>query len=150
MRVLVTGGRDYLDIRRIFAGLDMLQARLPGGITEIIEGGAGGADIRARWWAERERIKVTTVEAEWTRFGRSAGPRRNEIMAQMRPDVVMICPGNDGTADMEARAKEHQLQRVYLVKMVPEFKGPMLISFLNLPQDQRPPGYGPTGERLEA
>lgn len=150
MRVLVTGGRDYLDVRRIFAGLDLLQARLPGGITEIIEGGASGADMRARWWGERERIKVTTCKADWDKHGKAAGFIRNREMAEMRPDVVMACPGGRGTAHMIETAKKLGLHVVMLEKMVPEFKGPMVISFLNLPQDQRPPGYGPTGERLEA
>lgn len=142
MRVLVTGGRDYLDVRRVFAGLDLLQARLPGGITEIIEGGAGGADMRARWWGEREGIKVTTCKADWNTHGRAAGMIRNREMADMLPDVVMACPGGRGTANMVEVAKAKGLHVVFLEKMVPAFSGPLIMSLLNLPPDQRPTGYG--------
>lgn len=130
MRVLVTGGRTYLDVDRLHAGLDLLNERLPGGITEIIEGGAPGADIRARWWAERRGdVKITTVMAEWEKHSvglkmgqkNPAGMIRNREMADMKPDVVLACPGGPGTAGMVALAKSRGLHVVYLIKMVPEF-----------------------------
>lgn len=131
MRVLVTGGRDYLDVRRIFAGLDRLHDAC-GGITEIIEGGQSGADIRAQWWAEREQIPCTEVKADWTKYGKAAGPIRNRQMADLKPDIVLACPGNDGTADMVAIAKKRDIKVVYLVKMAQPFPGPMVVSRLGL------------------
>lgn len=131
MRVLVTGGRDYLDVRRVFAGLDRLNDAV-GGITEIIEGGASGADIRARWWAEREQIKITEVPAEWAKHGKRAGYIRNRQMAELNPDIVLACPGGNGTADMVSIAKLRGIRVVYLEKLAQPFPGPVVHSLLNL------------------
>lgn len=128
MRVLVTGGRTFLDIPWMHGALDLLDQTLPGGITEIIEGGAPGADIRARWWAEREnvaphalagfnRIKVTEMKADWNKHGKAAGAIRNHEMAKLGPDVVLACPGNTGTRHMVETAKKMGLKVVYLEKM---------------------------------
>ena len=45
MRVLVTGGRTFQDRDWLWAGLDLLHSKRA--ITEIIEGGATGADVPA-------------------------------------------------------------------------------------------------------
>jgi len=117
MKVLVTGGRTFLDTNWLFAGLDLLHSSLPGGITEIIEGEAPGADIRARFWAERHGVKVVGVKAQWDKFGKSAGFRRNAEMADLKPDVVLACPGGKGTRMMVDLAKTRGLKVVYLEKM---------------------------------
>lgn len=144
MRVLVTGGRTFLDIVWVWAGLDLLHEVLPGGITEIIEGGASGADIRARWWAEAFNdvcgqlaghmpIKITEVKAEWEKHGRSAGYIRNAEMAKLKPDVVLACPGGNGTANMVKVAKAAGLRVVHLDKMpVVRSPGPLVVSKLGL------------------
>jgi hypothetical protein len=131
MRVLVTGGRDYLDVRRVFAGLDRLHDAV-GGITEIIEGGASGADIRAQWWAEREQIPCTEMKADWEKHGKAAGYIRNREMADLKPDLVLACPGGKGTANMIAIAKERGIRVVYLEKIAQPFPGPVVHSLLNL------------------
>ena len=115
MRVLVTGGRTFLDEAWLFAGLDLLDSMAK--ITEIIEGGAPGADIRARWWAERHQVPVHEVRADWDRHGRSAGPIRNVAMAELKPDVVLACPGGGGTAHMVKTAQARGLRVVFLEKM---------------------------------
>lgn len=123
MRVLVTGGRDFSsheDRMWLYDGLNLLHSKQP--ITEIIEGGAKGADWCAKNWALWrlgcfDTIKITTVEAEWERFGPGAGPVRNRKMAELGPDIVLACPGGDGTASMVTIAKAHRLRVIYLEKM---------------------------------
>ncbi len=127
MRVLVCGGRHFLDVRWLWGALDLLHDRSP--ITEIIEGGAGGADIRAKWWADRERILCTEVRADWDKHGKSAGYKRNVEMADLRPDIVLATPGGKGTAHMVTIAKDRGLRVIYLEKMpVPRPTGPMVVS----------------------
>jgi hypothetical protein len=58
----------------------------------VIEGGARGLDRIAREEAHARGIHVATVEALWDRFGRSAGYRRNEAMARLRPDRAFAYP----------------------------------------------------------
>lgn len=100
MRVLVCGGRDYQDEVRVAAVLSGI-----GGISQIIHGGARGADDLARVWAIRSGIPDRQFSANWTR-GRMAGPIRNQRMLdEGKPDLVVAFPGGRGTADMVRRAR---------------------------------------------
>ena len=130
MRVLVTGGRTFTDRDWLWAGLDLLHSKQP--ITEIIEGGAPGADVRAGEWSQhRLGKKATVVEAEWEKYSAGlkagqknpAGAIRNLKMARMQPDIVLACPGMHGTANMIATAKKLGLTVILLEKM-PVTKGP--------------------------
>jgi hypothetical protein len=104
-KVLVCGGRDFDDYTRLAVSL-RLAARSHGEITEIIHGGARGADMLADRWAMDNRITCTIYHADWQKHGRKAGPLRNQRMLDdAKPDVVVAMPGGRGTADMVARAK---------------------------------------------
>jgi len=106
--VVVTGGREYNDAARVNACLDWIHAGAC--ITVLVQGGARGADALAARWA-REHLppeRRVTVEAEWTRYGKSAGMRRNQLMLDThKPDLVLAFPGGTGTANcvFEARAR---------------------------------------------
>jgi hypothetical protein len=123
MRVLVTGGRDYSSYEErmwLYAGLSLLHSMSP--VTEIIEGGATGFDMNARNWALwrqacGDKLKLTTVPAQWEQHGKSAGYIRNSEMARMRPDVVLACPGGKGTSNMVEVANAAKLRVVFLAKM---------------------------------
>lgn len=108
MRIVVCGGRKFNDWRALKATLDFLHAFEP--ITELIEGGALGADHLANCWAVFNRIKVTTVRADWVRHGRKAGFLRNVKMAEMRPKLVVAFPGGSGTHSMITQAKIRGIQ----------------------------------------
>lgn len=140
MRVCVTGGRTFTDRDWLWAGLDLLH-EVSGGITEIIEGGAPGADVRAGEWSQyRLGKKATVVEAEWEKHSRGlkhgqknpAGMIRNNQMAAMKPDVVLAAPGGNGTAHMVSVAKRAGLRVVFLEKM-PVAKGPPTRSMIGGP-----------------
>ena len=122
MRVVVTGGRDFDDRAMLWAGLDRLYELMP--ITELIEGGARGADRYAAEWAAwinqsagQEVVKHITIEAEWTKHGKSAGYLRNVKMADMRPDLVFATPGGKGTTMMISVAHDRGIRVIYLEKM---------------------------------
>lgn len=112
MIVIVTGGRDKRDMAAAFAHLDRIDAER--GITVVAEGGqrtrekgipVGGADYFAFMWAVERGKAVRTFFADWTRHGKSAGPRRNRrMLAEMRPDFVINMSGGRGTADMVGAA----------------------------------------------
>lgn len=103
-RVLVCGGRNYNDKRRVFETLDLLD--IENRITLIIEGGASGADSLGRDWAQARYKPVLTVYADWVSLGPKAGPIRNKEMLEWNPDYVVAFPGGIGTANMIKLAKE--------------------------------------------
>lgn len=108
--VIVTGGRDYDDPIMVDEILDFLRPDL------LVEGGCKtGADKFARDWAyeSREsggRVISDTVDAEWNKYGRSAGPVRNLAMvskyARKENVIIVAFPGGSGTANCVKNAKE--------------------------------------------
>ena len=125
MRVVVTGGRDFTDTRRVFAALDALHDRRP--ITALIEGEASGLDVRAKAWARQRGVPPVPFPAPWTdiahpsavvrhrrdgtAYDAAAGGRRNQQMIdEGRPDFGLVFPGGTGTADMRARLVAAQIE----------------------------------------
>lgn len=105
MRVLVCGGRDYKDHKKLFDFLDDFHSKTP--ITVMIEGGANGADYLAATWADyKEGVAEKCFRADWNKHGKGAGSIRNQRMLdEGKPDVVIAFPGGNGTADMVKRAR---------------------------------------------
>jgi hypothetical protein len=103
--MLVCGGRDYDNASFLFAALDAINT-LDGGVDCVIHGGARGADRLAGDWADYHHIPQRAFTAQWVKYGRAAGPRRNqEMLDQGKPDVVIVFPGGRGTVDMVRRAR---------------------------------------------
>ncbi len=102
---LICGGRDFTN-GALFANAMGDLIRLRGLPSKIIEGGAKGADRMARTWAGHKAITVETEEADWNKYGRAAGPIRNQAMLDKhKPDFVIAFPGGRGTADMIRRSR---------------------------------------------
>jgi hypothetical protein len=104
MRVLVTGGRSFSNRSLLFATLDRLHA--DHAFTTLIHGGASGADRLAGEWAVSRGIPVEVYPADWQKYGRAAGPIRNQRMIAERPAMVVAFPGGRGTADMVRRVRQ--------------------------------------------
>lgn len=104
MRVLVCGGRDFTNVALVWMHLDRLHAAHP--ITHLIHGGSRGVDTIAGDWAKTKPIERYVCRADWIKYGKAAGPRRNARMIEWKPDYVVAFPGGHGTADMVARARK--------------------------------------------
>lgn len=103
---LICGGRDFNDKEMFDAAMSDL-IRLRGMPSHIIHGNAAGADALANKWAVRKACSVTQYPADWSLFGLSAGPRRNqEMIDKAKPHLVVAFPGGVGTSDMIKRARD--------------------------------------------
>jgi hypothetical protein len=98
--LLAYGGRDFADLELLNEGLSLMLRDT--GFTVLMHGGARGADMMSDHWARKHQIHVACVAALWDYVtpSRSAGPRRNEVMADFRPSYGAAFPGGRGTADM--------------------------------------------------
>ena len=104
-RVLVCGGRNYDDVRTFVSTLDSIHNDRK--ITQIIHGGARGADSLADTWGELTGVPVKCFPANWKSLGRVAGPIRNSLMLEEgKPDLVVAFPGGFGTANMVRQARK--------------------------------------------
>lgn len=116
MKVLVCGGRTYAKAEKVYHQLNIIHENSP--ISEIIEGGANGADRLARDWAQAHKIPVRTFEAQWATNGDKAGPMRNRAMlVEGQPSLVVAFPGGKGTTNMIGQARKANVP----VISVPEF-----------------------------
>jgi len=101
MRVIVCGGRGYDNEKRVYEVLSSLKE-----IRHLWHGNASGADALADQWArEQPNVSVHPVPAQWKKYGKRAGPMRNQAMLGQSPDLVIAFKGGRGTADMVKRAE---------------------------------------------
>lgn len=112
-RVLVCGGRYYCGVwiwleRFLRDEIESNLGHTMWPISALMHGGAKGADTEAGLWAESEGITPLVYKAEWKKYGKSAGPRRNAIMLRDgKPDIVIAFPGGKGTENMVTLARSH-------------------------------------------
>lgn len=88
MKILMCGDRNYKDedkVRAVFKSLLMLYNNF-----EIVQGGASGADFLANKIAKEMNITVKEYQAQWTKYGRAAGPLRNDLMLSDNPDIELV------------------------------------------------------------
>jgi hypothetical protein len=103
IRLLVCGGRDYVNERRVFEVLYPYKDE----VCVLIHGCAAGADFMARQWALINNVPELAFKANWDRFGKAAGPKRNiQMLNDGKPSLVIAFPGGNGTAHMVRIARE--------------------------------------------
>jgi hypothetical protein len=110
MRVLVCGGRNFIDVPRLWLKLDQIDSAMT--ITVIIDGASDdvtgpyqGADYWGHWWAIAHSRETIRQHADWKQYGKSAGPRRNGVMLkEHKPDMLVATDGGRGTDNMISQA----------------------------------------------
>lgn len=111
MKLLVCGGRNFNHEKWLYRILDEMQEKTS--ITLIINGGAAGADKFAREWAKLNAVPVKRLDAEWRRYGKAAGPIRNQAMLALKPDLVVGFMGGSGTMNMLTLAREASIPTLH-------------------------------------
>ena len=107
--ILICGSRGLTSGAAIRAALE---AEPPELVARVLHGACRGADVLASAAAEALGLEAVAVPADWSRYGRSAGPKRNAAMLEMlvpgdevwafHPDIE----NSRGTKDMVARARQ--------------------------------------------
>ncbi len=79
-------------------------------ITEIVSGGAKGVDILGERFAMNEQIPYKIFPAEWEKYNKRAGMKRNQQMAKYADVLLCIWDGvSHGSKNMIKLAKENGL-----------------------------------------
>ena len=106
---LICGGRDFTNdvlFSKVMEGL-IDKRGLP---RKVVQGGANGADAMGDIWARAFGLENVTVNADWQRDGRAAGPIRNaRMLSDHAIDLVVAFPGGRGTADMVKKARRKEI-----------------------------------------
>ncbi|MDM8565094.1 SLOG family protein [Candidatus Halobeggiatoa sp. HSG11] len=89
-------------------------------VTEIVSGGARGADMLGERWANNNNLPVKRFPADWNTYGKAAGPIRNTAMAKYAAKnngaLLVIWDGTSrGTLSMINQANQQGIP-VYIIK----------------------------------
>jgi hypothetical protein len=74
-------------------------------ITEFVSGGARGVDASGELYAKSIGQIPQVFDADWTRYGRRAGPIRNAKMAAYADALIAVPGSGPGTYDMIDKMK---------------------------------------------
>lgn len=89
--ILVVGSRTFDDYDMLKKTLDRLLNSVEN--IEIVSGGARGADSLAERYAKEKGFSLKVFYANWNKYGKSAGYRRNAEMHQyisMYPERICV------------------------------------------------------------
>lgn len=125
MHCIIAGSRSILNYDLV------VQAIQESGflLTEVISGHAKGVDQLGERWAKEHNVPCKIMPAEWAKYGRSAGIRRNGDMARYALEqaaetgqpagLILVWDGQSkGSASMGATGTYFQL-RMYQKLIVP-------------------------------
>jgi hypothetical protein len=97
MKLIIAGSRTFTDYQLLCQTLAPERHH----ITEVMHGGARGADQLGFRWAVRHHVRSRCFAADWERFGKAAGVRRNHQMAQAGDMLLAFWDGRSaGTRHM--------------------------------------------------
>ena len=117
-KVVIAGFRDYNDYEEAKTYIDgcLADVRKTHNII-IVSGGASGADALGERYAKENGFEIERYPADWKKYGRSAGPIRNQQMAEVCDFVICFWDGQSrGTRSMINCAKN--MRKDVLVKMI--------------------------------
>jgi hypothetical protein len=101
-RLLATGSRTWHDVRVIEQALAVILDRHPEGVLLVHGACPRGADaIAAAYAARTPGYRTEAHPADWTRYGRAAGYRRNAEMIALGADgcAAFIRGASPGSTD---------------------------------------------------
>ena len=107
-RLVVAGCRDFHDYSVASSEITKHLQTLDADYSVIIVSGcAEGADKLGERYAAEHNLTVERFPAEWDKYGKYAGPRRNAQMAQVADAVFVFWDGKSrGTKNMIENAKK--------------------------------------------
>jgi hypothetical protein len=114
-KVIVAGSRGFNDYEYLCECLDeqILNMTEQNDIIDeiqIVSGGAKGADKLGEKYAKERGYSLKVFPANWNKFGKSAGYRRNEEMAEYADACICFWDKESkGTKHMIDLAKKHKL-----------------------------------------
>ena len=113
MKTIIAGCRDFKDYNLLKDKVDYHRNTYP--ITEVVCGGATGADELGEIYAGQNSIPVKSFSADWNLHGRAAGPIRNRQMAEYADCLIAVWDGKSkGTKNMIAEMNKLK-KPVYLI-----------------------------------
>ncbi len=109
MKLIIAGGRNFTNYQKLKETCDhFLQDQTN---IEIVSGAYyKGADYLGEKYAIDKGYKLTKFPADWNKFGKAAGPKRNQQMANYADTLIAFWDGKSrGTNNMIELANKRKL-----------------------------------------
>lgn len=102
MKIVVGGCRDFFDYSVVSHNLDeLLKDYDSNDPIVLLSGHCSGVDQLTERYAKERCHSLMLFPAEWDRYGRAAGPIRNQAMVKMSDQVIAFWDGKSrGTASL--------------------------------------------------
>ena len=116
MKIIIAGSRDFDDYALLRKTMDSLRPKNVNVFktfddVTVISGGASGADTLGERWARARELNVIRIPAKWHKYGKAAGPIRNEQMVKMADMLVAFWDTNSpGTFNIIETAKKYGVE----------------------------------------
>ncbi|MGV8944901.1 MAG: DUF2493 domain-containing protein [Lutibacter sp.] len=99
IRVIIAGGRNYEDYHKLCQVCDDFLKNESN--IEIVSGAYKGADLLGELYAKERNYPIKQFPADWRRYGKSAGLKRNTEMANYADALIAFWDGKSkGTKNM--------------------------------------------------
>lgn len=109
-RVVIAGSRIYNNYDEAKNYIDFCISRIKTQYTLVfVSGGCKGADLLGERYAIDNGYIIEKYDAEWEKYGKSAGPKRNYQMSQIGDYFICFWDGTSrGTKSMIDYAKKQE------------------------------------------
>jgi len=110
--IAIVGGRNFCDYNILLDTIDQFFPNMLDNYLDytIVSGGANGADRLAEKFADHKQIKIRIFYANWDRYGKSAGFKRNIEIVNVSDMVIAFWDGKSrgtkNTIDLAINAKK--------------------------------------------
>ena len=99
MKIIIAGGRNFRDYNQLRESCDNILVNQKE--VEIVSGTAAGADTLGERYAQEKGYEVKKFPAQWDLYGKSAGYKRNQQMAEYADGLIAFWDGKSrGTKHM--------------------------------------------------
>jgi YspA, cpYpsA-related SLOG family len=107
MKVIIAGSRTITDYATVCRAVE----RSGFSISRVLSGMAAGVDTLAVRYAKDSGLPLDPYPAQWNKWGRSAGYKRNVLMADNADALIAVWDGRSpGTRHMIQVAKARGVQ----------------------------------------
>ena len=103
VKLAIVGSRTFFDYKVLKKTLDDISTEHCLSYVEIISGGAKGADSLGEMYAKEKGIPTKIFPAEWKKYGKSAGFKRNV-------DIIKNCNVCVCFWDGESHGTKHDIE----------------------------------------
>ena len=120
MNIAIVGSRNFYNIEKVMV---KVFNKYVDEDDLVITGGAIGADTCAENEAKRRGIKVLIIPANWKKYGKSAGYKRNILIVE-KADLVIACWNSQhskGTGHSIKLAKELGIKTIIIKEKIKHY-----------------------------